>query len=367
MYTAVADQDHKIDIIEHINQDHQTEVLSIVQAQAEYRSAKGARLSDIFQEGVQIEITLADDNLHTEFVPFELKGDMEESLLYLAYSAMARQGLNFGNNKRQFFSVTDLQMLTANIRRLTVHSNTPLPEDQSGYAYAFMLKVLSKQPAVVPKAKPKGRLHKWFDLSFLWLLKQLSSQRRQKLLEGMGKGVRYYTLQRAFKASADSAFADCGYIDILLHDNSNGSVWANGIQVGDIITSRSELAEDHTHLADGQAVLIADETAYPTVLALLQSWPYALPPYVVIVSADPRDQDYFSPQDLAAAKQVVRIECPPDQQAEQVTAALADIDDIHTAWGALEKDSAKAVRSYLRNQRQLKGHNNRVKAYWVNK
>ncbi|MDO4723182.1 MAG: DUF2470 domain-containing protein, partial [Comamonadaceae bacterium] len=81
--TPLADQDHKLDILEHVNQDHPEEVLAIAQAYGP-ADARSARLEDIFEEGCLLSAELAEGAARSVFVPFALKGDLEENVLYLA-------------------------------------------------------------------------------------------------------------------------------------------------------------------------------------------------------------------------------------------------------------------------------------------
>ena len=100
-------------------------------------------------------------------------------------------------------------------------------------------------------------------------MKHLSTQKRQKLIESMNKDVRLYTLRKAFADSSNHEDLHFGYIDIFTHGSSPGSQWVQQLSAGALISSRTETDDKHEHLHEGQAVLIADETAFPALAGIL--------------------------------------------------------------------------------------------------
>ncbi len=365
MQTAVTNVDEKIDLIEHINQDHSDEMMAVVQAYTRIQTMQSAYLSDIFAEGVDIAVIHSNGRTEKVFLPFDVQGDMEEKILYLAYSAMAKLGKPLSDSRRQFFTVEKSAMLTPNIIRLTIQSPVALPENQPAYAYGFLLKTLRTMPnKIKPAVKQKGIIKKYCDIALLWFIKKQSGKQRNKILYSMNKGIRYYTLQTAWR-SEDSGFYNMGFVDIFLHGNSAGNEWAKKLQAGDVITTRVEGEDKHQNIHQGQALLVADETGYPALLGLLQQWKNPLAPYVVIVSSDEKDQDYFKSGDMQMAKTMQQIVCPANIQGERIIEIISAFDDITTAWGAIEKQSAKVLRAYLRNHNKIQGNNNRIRGYWT--
>ncbi len=369
MKTPVSNQEEKIDLIEHINQDHSDEVLTIVQAYGNCTNASHAVLSNLYEEGAEVIVHFGDTE-EKHFFPFQIQGDIEEKLLYLAYAAMAKQGLSLSDGRRQFFEITQTEKVTPNLLRLTIQSDNPLPENAPAYAYGFLLKTLEKAPKVNQanpsnQATKKSYAKKMIDQFLLWIMKQLSSQRRQKMIQAMNKGIRYYTLQKSWKSDKNKEYADCGYIDVFLHGETAGSLWADSLKIGDIITTRVEMSDKHENLQQGKALLVADETAYPALLGLLQNWKNPEKPHVIIISEKAEEQAYFTEADLLSETKTYRIVCPPSEQGERVLEIIEKLNDIDTAWGALEKDAAKAIRFYLRQQRHIQGNDNRIKAYWA--
>lgn len=103
-YTTIQDQDRKLDIMDHVNQDHSKELLIIAQTYGKNDQISNATIADIYEEGILLHI----QDLTGEqplFVEFELKGDLEEQILYLAYNSFAKQKIEFSHNARQFFEV----------------------------------------------------------------------------------------------------------------------------------------------------------------------------------------------------------------------------------------------------------------------
>ncbi len=374
--TPIEDVDQKIDIIDHVNQDHTEELLAIAQSY-QSQSKKGlpslsqggirsAKILDIFQEGMQIAICfITDGPAVTIFVPFEIEGELEDKILYQAYAAIVHQGRDFSGAGKRFFEVVDKQKITPNMIRLTVKSTIPLPKYYPGYAYAFLLKTIKKRPSANAKGDQKTSWSKkLFDRAFIWLMKHLSSKNRQKLLQSANKDVRLYTLRKSWKSSDDVGFHDQGYIDIFTHGQTAGSQWANQLTVGDVIMSRSEAKDKHPHLVNGQALLIADETAYPALAGILEHWQNPLPPHILVISASDSEQRYFEESNLLGAGHMHRIVCEPENQAAEVLAIVKQIEKVDVVWAAFESESAKVVRHYLRNERQVTGKNNHTKAYW---
>ncbi len=365
MRTPIKDRDHKTDIIDHVNQDHSDELLTIARAHSPDTDIHSARITDIFQEGIQVSITpRGNQDPYDAFIPFEIEGDLEEKILYSAYAAIVKQGGDLSGSRKHFFEVTGKTQLTTHFTRLTLRSRTPFPEYYPGYAYGFILKTLKGQPESPPPPGKTGWLQQASNRFFIWLMKRLSSNSRQKMLTNINKNVRLYTLRKAWQTTSTDGTEYYGHVDIFTHGDSPGSLWSAGLNAGDIILSRSESADKHPHLATGQALLIADETAFPALAAILEQWQNPLPPVVITLSALAEEQDYFSEARLPAGTRMHKAICPADRQGEDVLAIIETLQDFDTAWGAMEADAAKAVRHHLRNVRNIQGKNNHTKGYW---
>ncbi|MFB2588952.1 SIP domain-containing protein [Acinetobacter sp. c1-l78] len=361
--TPVADQQQKLDIIDHVNQDHGDEILVIAHYYNSKDTFTSAYISDIFNEGMTLKVTSQTTN--DIFIPFELKGELEEQILYLAYLAMVKQGKDITGGKRRYFTVTHKSNITKRMVRLHLSSQTSIAKSHDGYAYGMVLKTMQgAQPKELAKTTSNHKIVSWLktraNLGFLWVLKKVSSEKRQKIVESMNKDIRIYTMRIA----DDDQTPNDIYMDIYAHGDSAGYRWLDSIQSGDIIYSRTESPEIHNHLANGNAVLIADETAYPAVASILESWENPLPPTLIVLSQYAEEQAYFDKVRLPTGTTVHHIVADVSKQSEKTLEYLTSLTAVQTVWGACETSVAKDIRHYFRNDRQLPAKNNHFKGYW---
>lgn len=358
-YTPIADTNLKLDIIDHINQDHTEEVMIISKSYLPKEMANNNNLTativDIFEEGMSVSTGAENDHV---FIPFEIEGDLEEKVLYLAYAAMVKQGKSLSGNRKQFFEVIGKEKITKNFVRLKIKSNQAFPQNKAGYSYALLLKIMkkkSKKP--VNQSDKSSSVMNTVNRLFLWVMKKVSKEQRQKVLDSMNKNVRLYTLSKTLDDKT-------GFVDIYIHGNSPGSVWVDALKKGDVIISRAEAEDKHEHLDTGKALLIADETGYPALAGILSLWKNPTAPEVIVISAKKEEQAYFSNHNLPKNTKVHQVVCDVDKQADRVIDILKSLPQFDVAWGALENASAKKVRHYLRNECHILGKNNRLKGYW---
>ncbi|MCV2401851.1 siderophore-interacting protein [Marinomonas sp. C2222] len=365
-YTAIKNIDQKLDIIDHVNQDHPEEVLAIARNNTKgNQKLISAKVLDIFEEGVSIEVT-SEYATNQVMVFFQIEGELEDQILYLAYAAIVKEGRDFSGNGKNFFEVISTENITKNIMRIHVRSSSALPEYYPGYAYAFVLKKMQSVPQSPQKNKQGKSWHKQlFDRFFVYMMKHLSPKNREKLLQSANKDIRLYTLRKSWKSDPNNGIEDKGSIDVFIHGETSGGKWVKSLSEGDIIMSRSESADKHQHLTEGQALLIADETAYPALAGILEKWTNPLLPHVILISSKEEDRDYFDKDNVPLPENLThRIICPPEKQSERVLEVIKTLGKIEKAWGACEAKSAKEVRHFLRNEYQLSGKDNHVKAYW---
>lgn len=365
-FTTIKDQDRKLDIMDHVNQDHRKELLIIAQTYGKNNDIHDAIIADIYEEGILLNTQVPSSSIKQDlFIHFELKGDLEEQILYLAYNSFAKQKIEFSNNAKQFFEVVAKSQVTPNITRLTIKSQIPLPNYYAGYAYGFILKVLEKVPVVQQSTSNKSdTLKNLFDRGFLWLMKHLSAPKRQKLMESMNKDVRLYTLRKAFAHGSNGEDLHFGYVDVFTHGASPGSQWVQQLNTGSLISSRTETDDKHEHLHEGQAVLIADETAFPALAGILDFWKNPIPPIVILLSVDALDFAYFDDFSFPKNTNLQKITGAVHEQGSQTVELLKTFDQLDQVWGALENNAAKQIRHYFRNERKLTGKNNHIKGYW---
>lgn len=355
--TPIADTEYKHDIIEHINEDHADDVLDVALTYGD-PDARSARVADIFQEGMLIAAETASGKEAGYFVPFELASDdIGEQLHYIVFRAAAEQGKPLSGSKRQYFTVVSNRKTTPNMQRLVLLGDSPVPEREPGYAWYFQLKIHSRREAQdfspVEQAEQKRLIEAARDSS---------SEERGRVFESFFEGLRYYTLRRAEKSRPDAPFADTAVVDVYLHGGTEGSRWAAALRTGDIVCSSNDFHEHTAHLHQGRAVLIGDETALPTVSALLEQWRNPQPPLVVAITQDEADQAYLAECALPENTRIKTV-CGSANIPADVITLLAQEAEIDAVWGAFEASDATAVRKYLA-QRGLPRSRNRVKGYW---
>ncbi|WP_445116705.1 SIP domain-containing protein [Acinetobacter sp. WZC-1] len=365
-FTTIKDQDRKLDIMDHVNQDHHKELLIIAQTYGKNNAIHDAVIVDIYEEGILLHTQDPSSASKQDlFIQFELKGDLEEQILYLAYNSFAKQKIEFSNNAKQFFEVIAKSQVSPNMTRLTIKSQTPLPEYYAGYAYGFILKLLEKAPVVQTNtSNQSGTLKNLFDRGFLWVMKHLSTQKRQKLMKNMNKDVRLYTLRQAFASGSDEQGLYFGYVDVFTHGTSPGSQWVQQLNTGSLISSRTETDDKHDHLHEGQAVLIADETAFPALAGILDFWKNPIPPIIILLCADEVDFAYFDDYVFPEKANIKKITGIVNEQGQKTIELLRLLTQLDQVWGALENNAAKQIRHYFRNERKLAGKNNHIKGYW---
>ncbi len=362
--TPIEDVNYKTDIIEHVNQDHLKELLILAQSHFG-RTISYAYIADMYHEGVLLNIKRNNqESTEQAFIRFQLEGDLEEQIFYLAYVAMLEQGEDLSAHKQQFFTVLKTEYITENMLRIYFESVLPLPENKPAYAYGFSLKTLSKIPKKIEQKNASSYFNQLISRFFLWAIKYVSSRIRRRLLNSLNQGIRYYTLRQTWCSHQLATACNQGSVDVFLHGNTLGSNWAKSLQAGEVIRSQNEVPDKHQHLYQGQTVLIADETAYPAVAGILDHWQNPQAPHVFILSSKASEQDYFKQQRLPANTQITYLIGEHTQHGLQVTEKLQEIAQIDGAWGALEHNAAKIIRHYLRNERQLTGKQNRIKSYW---
>lgn len=362
--TPVANKDDALDIIEHVNEDHSKELKAIVQASSLGREVTRAELVELYEEGALVGIYESDGSESEKlFVPFQIKGTLEEKLFHLAYAYSDPEQSQ--KDTKRFLTVTDSLSLTSNFTRITVRSEKPFPSNWAGLCFSVHLKVLEKTFEEPRESTWRERLFaRAYQSISLTLMRFLPVSMRRSMVKNSRKGLRAYTLRKQWQEQRDGETQFFGALDIFTHGSSPGSVWTNQLKAGDIVFTSGDHPDKHPALAEGRNVIFCDETAYPAAAGILENWQNPISPTLIIVSQQASEQDYFEDVALPTDTEVHRIVCHYKYQGEMVIGVLKTLEHVDTVWGAMEMITAKQVRHFLRNTHKLKGTNNLVKPYW---
>lgn len=172
--------------------------------------------------------------------------------------------------------------------------------------------------------------------------------------------VRAYTI-RSFNAAASEID-----VDVFLHGDTVGSVWARTAQAGDevgFIGPRHDYKGDHG--ADWQ-VLLGDESALPAIAAILESLPQNSRAYAFIEVTDSNDEVPLVIKAQASVQWLHRGSVPAKQSKmlEQALRGFAWPEGNGYLWAAGEQHAMKAIRHYLTHERQMPKHEFQTMGYW---
>lgn len=354
-------------IVNHLNEEHVDELCGFLTAFSpltlDNSDDVDVKICEVYPEGVVIEAkplleksakrasnpVLSDTEAH--FIAFAAPvaqlSDLRSQYIALKQRADKKLGKKTIQITQQDFKLESSILVSANMLRLTL-SNTPnpalpVPFEDAGYAYLFDL-------AHAQKAHPErfAAVHKPREHC-------------------------YYTLRKAWQQDGINR----AWVDVFLHGDTSGGTWAATLQAGEAVHTKRELPEKIGHLQTGQALLIADETSIPTVARLLELWDNPLAPIVLYVTGDARDQDYLDSVEITPEFRgrctFVPLVTGKMNAGKDLAAQIDDVLAAHLAnsptpidkvWGALEAQTAKALRGKLQTRLALSRSDVVVKVYW---
>jgi len=387
-------------VVAHINEEHLDELLGFLGAFTSLSTAEldlvDAQITDIYAEGIaiqthpkssEIQPTDAQNNsIHdqTFFVafaaPISQLDDLQGQYILLKQRADKKLGKKTIKLTKQVFDVQSSYRVSKNMLRLELSipsssdtkdapSSTSVPTKEAGYAYLFDLEHNATADALMTD---DAEDHK---------------PDSDAVNNGEKDSVRparphcYYTLRKAWHADDEIR----AWVDVFLHGDTPGGNWAAALQAGETVVTKREFPEKVEHLRDGQAVLIVDETSMPTAARLLELWSNPTPPLVICVTQDAGDQRYFDTVEMRSS-----LDCntknhanntftvlpivtnQPNSGAELATLIDSKLGDyltdnplqIDKVWGALEANTAKALRPLLKDRLELSRTDIVVKVYW---
>ncbi len=175
-------------------------------------------------------------------------------------------------------------------------------------------------------------------------------------LEAPLNASRVYTV-REFDASSGSIV-----VDVVLHGEASPMMkWAKALTVGSVFEFRGPRAHFTIPTTGHRRVAcFADSTAIPALFALLQEWPEGVEGEIWIESDDVGAVDELTPPAEVTIRRISTA------NAEGLLACARSIPDpaAYVVWGAGERDSMKAIRSYFRTEVGLGKHDVAVFGYW---
>ena len=304
-------------IIQHVNEDHQPELLFCVRAFTTVQEAIGAQITALFVHGMQISvISVADHN--SVFVPYTVNAPAYEAIRTTVMAAMKKLRI-FPEQRVAQWNVTENRTLTPHFQRLVLDlGEDTRPDWTAGYACRFALP--------------------------------------DEAQEGEYPASRPYTLRRMEAGRA--------VVDVYCHDDTPGSRWALKLRAGDTVTAMGGRAEAFPDFSAGPGLLLGDETALPTIAALLESWAHEHPLRVLLEIGDVEDRhsldDVLLPRGCHLSWML-----RGKQSGFSLLGAVEMLSQHPSAvWGATETQVAKQLRAHFKNECSLSAQQGRITGYW---
>lgn len=300
-------------IIEHVNDDHQPELLLCARAFTPFDEPEGVRLTALYPDGIDLEVLLHGE-LHHAFISYEAAGAQASDVRALVGAARQKLGLPApGQGRKAEWTVTANQRYAGCFQRITFHLEKDTRDDwEAGYACRFAI---------------PGEEH-----------------------------GRPYTLRRVEGQKA--------VIDVYIHDASVGSRWALGLDAGHAVTVTGGRHESFPDFSAGPVLLLGDETALPTIAGLLASWNHDQPVRVLLEVADAEAQRYL---DDVWLPRNCHVSWLPRRgiAGQSLLSALEGLEfQPAAAWGAGEFSACKRLRHTLQEDFGLEKKQARMVGYW---
>ncbi|WP_193834176.1 SIP domain-containing protein [Psychrobacter sp. 4Dc] len=399
-------------VVAHINEEHLDELLGFLSVFTSLSTTEldlvDAQITDIYAEGIAIQTFLKSSEIQpagahntslddqTFFIafaaPISQLDDLQAQYILLKQRADKKLGKKTIKLTKQVFEVQDSYRVSKNMLRLelsmpSLNSDTPLsnsaqlsntkgatsstsvPTNEAGYAYLFDLEHNAMTDALMTDSTDGNKAGDY----------KTNGSDKENIRPA--RPHCYYTLRKAWQAD-DGIRA---WVDVFLHGDTPGGNWAATLQAGETVVTKREFPEKVEHLRDGQAVLIVDETSMPTAARLLELWNNPTPPLVICVTQDAGDQSYFDTVKMRSCLNcdtensshnyftvLPIVTNQPNSGAELATLIDSKLGNyltdnplqIDKVWGALEANTAKALRPLLKDRLDLSRTDVVVKVYW---
>lgn len=350
---TLLDSEEKPYIIEHLNEEHQDELIGFaelyLQKEIELNNLSIGQVNilEIYQQGVEINVTTSDLESTTVFIQFPETicniNELQNQYIALIQQSDKSKGKDSIKLTEQSFILKERHKVSKNMLRLVLSTNEGAIKYEKSAGYAYLFELLTGDS-------------------------EIDNQITREHC--------YYTLRKVFKNDQQQTIA---WVDVYQHsdkDNNltNGSFWATSLQLGSSIKSKREFPEKIEHLSEGQALLIADETSLPTVARLLEVWNNPTPPIILNITNEQDDQTYLT--EIAVSKHAQEYVVFPlviannqSELAEKIDTKIDEIQataniKIEKVWGAMEAKTIKKLRRLLRDRLALPRANCVLKVYW---
>lgn len=354
-------QSKKREIIDHINDDHQSEMAYVLQAFSSYSKVHSLTLIEVYVEGIEFQVIKMPDSLPENcFIPFSNKDETVAQIRFLAMEAMLKLGKGKKLRYKRYFRVEKISNPTPNFLRLTLFCPTPLPRPQAAYACSFALAKVKKLPNPnALKTKLSAKISPLSQRLMLWGIKYLPKHLTEKFSSPK-------TPARAYTYRIIDSDVQCIDVDVYLHGDTPANRWAMGLNIGDVVYSIGERGESFDYLSSGKTLLCADETALPALTGILRFWQNSVAPTVVIEIGDAEEQSYFDDMTLPQNTQIIWLLRTDKFYGGEILDYLKQQNPpVDVAWGALENHGAKAIRKYLRKDYGLSSKDVKIGGYWT--
>lgn len=154
-------------------------------------------------------------------------------------------------------------------------------------------------------------------------------------------------------------------IDVVLHDDSPGSVWAREAKAGDRVGLLGPGGGDV--IPADWYLLLGDETALPAIARIAENLPSSARASIVIEVADASEQQEIASEAAIDVTWLHRNGCPAgstDLLPKAVRAIALPAHGTHFVFAGCEQAAARAIRKHLRAEKQLPKDRHLVAAYW---
>lgn len=154
-------------------------------------------------------------------------------------------------------------------------------------------------------------------------------------------------------------------IDVVLHDESPGSIWAREAKAGDRIGLLGPGGGDV--IPADWYLLCGDETALPAIARIAEELPSSARASIVIEVADAAEQQDIASQAAIDVTWLHRKGAPAgstDLLAQAVRDIVLPDQGTPFVFAGCEQAAARAIRKHLRTEKQLPKDRHLVAAYW---